>query len=129
MLLASSLPIGDRDRDFKSDMQKLSERRCLPCEGLGEVLSAQKINELLATVPGWALGDDGGWISRRFDFRDYSSVMTFVNAIARMAQQENHHPEMDVRYGHCVLRYSTHALRGLTDNDFICAAKANALFE
>jgi len=110
-------------------MQKLSERRCLPCEGLGEVLSAQKINELLATVPGWALSDDGGWISRRFDFRDYSSVMTFVNAIARMAQQENHHPDMDVRYDHCVLRYSTHALRGLTDNDFICAAKANALFE
>jgi len=93
------------------------------------VLSAQRINELLETVPGWAASDDGSWISRRFDFRDYSSVMTFVNAVARMAQQENHHPDMDVRYDHCVLRYSTHAVHGLTENDFICAAKANALFE
>ena len=110
-------------------MQKLSERRCLPCEGLGKPLSAQTISELLATVPGWSLSEDGGWIFRSFDFRDYPSVMTFVNAVARMAQQENHHPDMDVRYDYCVLRYSTHAVHGLTDNDFICAAKANALFE
>ncbi len=76
---------------------------------------------------GWALSDDGKEILRDFSFGGFYKTMGFVNAVAWIANAENHHPDLEIGYGHCLVRYSTHAIDGLSENDFICAAKIDAL--
>ena len=77
----------------------------------------------------WSLSDDAGTIQRLFEFKTFSRTMSFVNAVAFIATNEGHHPEMIVNYGSCQVNYSTHAINGLSDNDFICAAKIDRLAE
>jgi 4a-hydroxytetrahydrobiopterin dehydratase len=79
----------------------------------------------LAQLDGWELVD--GAISRRYEFKNYYATMAFVNAVAWIAHKEDHHPELQVSYRFCLVRYTTHAIGGLSENDFICAAKADAL--
>lgn len=108
-------------------MSDLTRKKCVPCEGGVAKLDAQSVAVLLAQVPGWALTADGNAISRTFSFDNYGQTMAFVNAVAWVAHTEDHHPDMGVHWGKCVVTYNTHAVGGLTDNDFICAAKVNAL--
>ena len=75
----------------------------------------------------WTLSDDGLEISRRFSFPAYSRTVAFANAVAWIAIVEGHHPVLTVSYGDCVVSYTTHAINGLSDNDFICAAKIDRL--
>ena len=102
----------------------LADRHCLPCEGGVDPLRPDQI-ELL--MPGlhqdWSLSDDGLEISREFTFPAYSRTIAFANAVAWIATNEGHHPELVVNYGSCKVSYTTHAINGLSDNDFICAAK------
>ena len=77
--------------------------------------------------PGWDLIEDGAAIARTFRFADYYRTLAFVNALAFIAHREDHHPDLSVHYDRCVVRYSTHDVGGLSDNDFICAAKASCL--
>jgi 4a-hydroxytetrahydrobiopterin dehydratase len=82
---------------------------------------------LLPEVPGWAI--DGGQLRRKFAFRDYCETIQFVNSLAEMVNQENHHPTLTVTYQHCAVAYHTHSAGGaISQNDFICAAKANAIY-
>lgn len=81
----------------------------------------------LQQLPQWHGSTDGRQIYREFHFRDFHQTMAFVNAVARIAHQQDHHPEMLVSYNHAMIRYSTHAVSGLSLNDFICAAKIDAL--
>ena len=76
---------------------------------------------------GWEISGDGKEISRDFKFKGFYRTMSFVNAIAWIANDEDHHPDMEVGYGHCRVRYTTHAIGGLSINDFICAAKIDKL--
>ncbi|MBT9520196.1 MAG: 4a-hydroxytetrahydrobiopterin dehydratase [Dechloromonas sp.] len=99
----------------------LSEKRCTPCEGGIPPLPQEKIDRLLRSLEGW--GQTGGEISKTFEFRNYYETMAFVNAIAWISHRENHHPDLEVGYRQCRVRYSTHAIGGLSENDFICAAK------
>lgn len=93
-------------------------------------MSASRAQELLGQVHSdWKLGDNGLSISRFFEFKAYSRTMSFVNAVAFVATNEGHHPQMTVNYGNCLVDYSTHAIGGLSDNDFICAAKIDRLAE
>ena len=93
-------------------------------------MSESRAQELLGQVhEDWALDSDGLSISRVFEFKAYSRTMSFVNAVAFVATNEGHHPQMTVNYGNCVVDYSTHAIDGLSDNDFICAAKIDRLAE
>lgn len=110
-------------------MSNLKEKTCKPCEGGVSPLSSEQIQTLLKDIPGWQLETDktGPSIYKRVDFKNYYQVMAFVNAIAWMAHQENHHPNLMVAYNYCTVRYSTHSIGGLSENDFICAAKVNAL--
>ena len=78
-------------------------------------------------MPQWTLADDRHAISREFRFPDFHRCMAFVNAVAWIAHQEDHHPDMEVGYNRCQLRYSTHDVGGLSRNDFICAAKVDRL--
>ena len=90
-------------------------------------LSADAVPALLAQVPGWQPID--GVIAREFSFRDYRETIAFVNAVAWLAEGENHHPDMTVAYRRCTVAYTTHSAGGaLSLNDFVCAAKINALY-
>ena len=99
----------------------LSEKRCTPCEGGTPPLPQEEIDHLLQSLDGW--GQTGGEISKTFQFKNYYETMAFVNALAWISHRENHHPDLEVGYRTCRVRYSTHAIGGLSENDFICAAK------
>ena len=107
---------------------KLSERRCKPCEGgvepISEAVARGMLGELHAD---WQLSDDGKWISRTFEFPVFSRTIAFANAVAWIATTEGHHPELIVNYASCQVRYRTAAIDGLSDNDFICAAKVDRM--
>lgn len=108
-------------------MTELSSIRCVGCEGGIPPLSNDEIKKFLAEVKTWEVTADGKYISRRFTFKGFYKTMAFVNAIAWIANQENHHPDMEVGFNYCLVKYTTHAVNGLTKNDFICAAKINQL--
>ena len=110
-------------------MASLATRKCTPCTGSTPRLTDAERSSLLAEVPGWALGAGGSDISRVFEFRDYHQTIAFVNAIAWIAHGADHHPDLEVSYKRCRVRYSTHATGGLSQNDFICAARVDALLE
>jgi 4a-hydroxytetrahydrobiopterin dehydratase len=108
-------------------MSDLTNRRCVPCEGGVTPLDHAEAEEMLAQLDGsWQLADDGKSIRREFTFRNYYETMAFVNAIAWIAHGEDHHPDLEVGHSRCVATFSTHAIRGLSENDFICAAKIDA---
>ncbi|HHJ17933.1 MAG TPA: 4a-hydroxytetrahydrobiopterin dehydratase [Gammaproteobacteria bacterium] len=75
----------------------------------------------------WSLSEDGLVLQRGFRFRDYYQTIAFVNALAWVAHREDHHPDLEVGYNRCVVNYSTHSVGGLSENDFICAARIDAL--
>ena len=109
-------------------MSDLTEQKCVPCEGGIPPLPPERVTELMARLnDAWTLIEDGKAIERTYKFKDYYQTIAFVNALAWTAQREEHHPDLSVHYSRCVVRYSTHAVDGLTDNDFICAAKIDRL--
>jgi 4a-hydroxytetrahydrobiopterin dehydratase len=108
--------------------EPLSARRCQPCEGGVAPLTPEQAQRALRLLSdGWRLRPDGKAISREFTFRDFYRTMSFVNALAHIANIEDHHPDLEVGFNYCRVRYATHAIDGLSDNDFICAAKIDAL--
>ena len=109
-------------------MTELSDKTCVPCEGGVPALTATEARNLLKQLrPGWALNDVTTEIAREYGFNDFYRTMAFVNAVAFIANREDHHPDLEVGYNRCRVRYSTHAIKGLSENDFICAAKIDAL--
>ena len=107
----------------------LAARHCHPLRGADNRLPADAVSARLAALPGWELIEDGAAIGRTFRFDDYHRTMAFVNALAFIAHREDHHPDLGVHYNRAVVRYSTHDVGGLSENDFICAAKASALVD
>ena len=106
----------------------LAHRHCKPCEGGVEPLRADQSKALMRALhPDWSLDDEGLEISRTFSFPAYSRSLGFANAVAWIAIVEGHHPVLTVEYGSCKVSYTTHAIKGLSDNDFICAAKIDNL--
>ncbi|MBE0598933.1 MAG: 4a-hydroxytetrahydrobiopterin dehydratase [Desulfuromonadales bacterium] len=112
----------EETRDLRGD---LNARHCQPCEGGMPPLGAEEAGQLLKQLAGWELA--GGSIGKLFRFKNYGQTMGFVNAVAWIAQRENHHPDLQVGYNSCRVTYSTHSIGGLSENDFICAAKVDAL--
>lgn len=110
-------------------MTMLEQKHCLPCEGLGSALDAQTVQKKLQQTPDWQIAKDHKILYKDFPFKNYYHVIAFVNALAWMAHHENHHPDLEVGYNHCLVRYTTHALGGLSENDFICAAKTDMIFQ
>lgn len=108
-------------------MSELTEKTCKPCEGGLAPLSRAEASDMLKQVPGWTLNDRATEIVRSFEFKNYYQTLAFVNALAWISHREDHHPDLEVSYKRCVVRYTTHAIGGLSENDLICAAKANAL--
>lgn len=111
-------------------MTTIEKKHCLPCKGLGKPLTPDMAQSLLKQLnPGWIISQDNKSIHKDFTFRNYYQTMAFVNAIAWMAHNENHHPDLEVGYNHCLVRYSTHAIGGLSENDFICAKQIEGIIE
>jgi 4a-hydroxytetrahydrobiopterin dehydratase len=103
----------------------LVHKKCQSCEDGSGKLSEAQVAGLLRQVPEWR--DANNELRREFKFKNYHETMAFVNATAWVSHRENHHPDMEVGYNKVVMRYSTHSAGGLTENDFICAAKVDAL--
>jgi len=109
-------------------MSSLSGKRCLPCEGGVAPLSIDSVQSLLEQPhPDWQTSGEDHGIVRVFAFANYYETMAFVNAVAWVAHQEDHHPDLQVVYNRCTVSYTTHAIGGLSENDFICAAKIDEL--
>jgi 4a-hydroxytetrahydrobiopterin dehydratase len=106
-------------------MHDLTTMRCRPMRGEAPMTEAQ-IAEHLGAVEGWTVSE--GTLSRRFAFPDFHRTMAFVNAVAWIAQQQDHGPDLAVSWVSCEVRFTTHDVGGVSINDFICAARINALF-
>jgi 4a-hydroxytetrahydrobiopterin dehydratase len=110
-------------------MTSIDKKHCIPCEGGVCPLNNTESGNLLQEISSWQISADNKHISRDFHFKNFYQTMAFVNAIAWMANLENHHPDLEVGYNHCLVRYTTHAIDGLSENDFICAAKVDSIFK
>lgn len=108
---------------LSSSLRKLAERHCT--RGAAK-LSAAALARRLASLPGWS--GDGAVISKRYRFADFHATIGFVNAIAWVANREDHHPDLVVSYDHCIVAWSTHDAGGVTENDVICAARTDRVF-
>ena len=107
-------------------MNDLADKHCKPCEGGTAPYSEEQTKEMLKQLKAWIVED--GKLVKLYPFRNYHETMAFVNALAWVSHREDHHPDLQVGYNKCRVEYSTHAIGGLSENDFICAAKADALF-
>lgn len=102
--------------------------KCVPCEG-GVEKNSTATNQLLLSRldDGWSMTEDGNELYREYKFKNFAKTMFFVNAVAHIADQQFHHPDIEFGYNYCKVRYSTHAVSGLTTNDFICAGMIDKL--
>lgn len=107
-------------------MSDLSRQTCITITKDSPSLNEQQVNELLSDIPQWTVYDSQQ-VQRTFTFKDYSQTIAFVNAVAWIAQQNDHHPDMHIGYNNCIVMYTSHVKNGLTINDFICAAKIDQL--
>ncbi len=109
-------------------MNDLAEKKCVPCEGGVPPLSATEAAALLGRLHGdWKIAADSKSIERACKFKDFYRTMSFVNAVAHVANVEDHHPDLEVGYDYCRITFSTHSIGGLSQNDFICAAKIDLI--
>ncbi|HLP71750.1 MAG TPA: 4a-hydroxytetrahydrobiopterin dehydratase [Bacteroidales bacterium] len=101
----------------------LAEKKCVPCEGNVPALKKEEIDEFRKEISGeWEVLDNVK-LRREFDFVNYRATIDFVNQVATIAEEEGHHPDLCVSYGKVIVELSTHAIKGLSENDFILAAK------
>jgi 4a-hydroxytetrahydrobiopterin dehydratase len=107
--------------------QGLAGKKCKPCESGSAPLSNSVADGLMHQLDGWQRYDH--LINKTFRFKNYYQTIAFVNAIAWLSHTEDHHPELTVTYNSCQVEYTTHSIHGLSENDFICAAKVDALFK
>ncbi|MCE5394612.1 MAG: 4a-hydroxytetrahydrobiopterin dehydratase [Acidithiobacillus sp.] len=98
---------------------------CQACEGGVKPLAREALERALQDLPHWQVVD--GALERRTTFRNFFETMAFVNALAWIAHREDHHPDLQVSYGSCVIRYQTHAVGAITENDLICARAIESL--
>lgn len=113
----------------------LINKKCVPCEGGAKPLSHEEIEKYLSQVPNWQLTEDkspnvqklglGAKIGKVFKFKDFIGAINFVNNVAEIAEGEGHHPDIHINYNKVLLELSTHAIGGLSENDFILAAKVD----
>jgi 4a-hydroxytetrahydrobiopterin dehydratase len=109
-------------------MSTLAQRKCKPCKGDTAPLTLAEARRYLAQLSsGWALQQKVHALHRDFSFKDFYRTMSFVNALAHVASIEDHHPDLEVGYNYCRVTFTTHAIKGLSENDFVCAAKLDLI--
>lgn len=105
----------------------LLKQNCSALKGSEHLLSAKQCGSQLALLIDWQITEHGKALQKTVRFDNYYQTMAFVNALAFIAHHEDHHPDLSVHYNRCEIRFSTHDVGGLSINDFICAAKTDAL--
>lgn len=105
-------------------MPKLEQRHCSHAT---TSLSTEQVQDYLLQLQDWQVANDGNSIQRRYRFKNYEQTLAFVNAVAEIARAEDHHPDISFGYNNCEVHFSTHSVGGLSENDFICAAKIDTL--
>jgi len=106
-------------------MSGLSQKKCLPCEGGVDPMSETEIQTMMSNFPDWEFTN--GRLTRKWELKNHYEAMAFVNAIAWISHKENHHPYITVGYRDVLVEYWTHAIDGISENDFICAAKVDEI--
>jgi 4a-hydroxytetrahydrobiopterin dehydratase len=106
-------------------LANLLKKTCKPCEGGTKPMPKDQIAEYMVDVPGWVLDREGKKISKEFKFVDFIGAINFVERVADVAEMDNHHPDIHIHYNKVTLDLWTHAIGGLSENDFILAAKIN----
>ena len=106
-------------------MTDLLKKKCIPCEGGTKPLSGAELQDYVDEAFGWALDSEKKKISKEFKFRDFIGAINFVERVADIAEMEGHHPDIHIHYNKVLLELWTHAIGGLSENDFILAAKIN----
>lgn len=105
----------------------LTAKRCMPCEAGTPPMPPEDAERMAAQVPGWDLKPEEQKLARRFKFADFKQAMAFVNRVADLAEAEGHHPDIHISWNRVRLELTTHAIKGLSENDFILAAKISEL--
>lgn len=108
-------------------MGSLTSKRCIPCEGGVAALTHEEIARFSKETPHWVMGEGEKSISREFIFDDFAQALAFADKVGALAQEEWHHPDLLVKWGRVMVTLSTNAIKGLSENDFIMAAKIDAL--
>ena len=101
----------------------LTQKRCVPCEGGAQPMTPMEASAMLGHVNGWSLGQNKKKISKHFTFKDFAQALAFTNKIGAIAEREGHHPDLTLGWGKVGVELTTHAIGGLSENDFILAAK------
>lgn len=108
-------------------MSELSQKKCVACEGGTAPLNRTEAEVLIKQLNGWRLSGDARWISKEFKFKDFAHALAFTNKVGEIAESEGHHPDLQISWGKVVIELTTHAIKGLSQNDFIIAAKIDLL--
>ena len=106
----------------------LAERRCIPCEGGVEAYTPDEAEALMPQLdPSWLLVDDAHLLVNEFRFKNFADAMAFANKVADIAEAEQHHPDLSISWGSVSVELTTHAIAGLSENDFVLAAKIDKI--
>lgn len=108
-------------------MEDLVSKKCVACEGGVAPMTKEESHQYMSQVLGWELSAENTTLIKEYKFKDFKEAMAFVNKVADLAQNEGHHPDIHIFYNRVRLQLSTHAIKGLSENDFILAAKINAI--
>ena len=108
-------------------MTTLASKRCVALPKGTPALTAERVRQLLAEVPAWSVDEKRAELRREFKFENYAQTVAFANAVGFLAERQDHHPDLTVSWGRCAVCYSTHSVGGLSENDFVLAAKIDHL--
>ena len=108
-------------------MDDLTNKKCAPCEKGADPLTEAEAMSLIQKVSGWELFENAHAIRKEFKFKNFKEGMVFVNKVAELAEGEGHHPDIHIKYSLVGIEISTHAIGGLSENDFILAAKIDKI--
>ncbi len=108
-------------------MEDLIDKKCVPCEGDFPALTPAQAADFMPHVPGWEIDSQSKFIHRTYTFKDFKEAMAFANKVGELAEEEGHHPDLKISWGKVGITLSTHSIGGLSENDFILAAKIDML--
>ena len=105
----------------------LNKKKCKPCTGTTEKFTKNKIEEYLRQIDSWAMNNKQEMIFKKFKFKNFRLTMEFINKVAHISEEEGHHPDISFGWGYCLVMLHTHAIKGLSINDFILASKIDKI--
>tara|TARA_B100001123_G_C15225511_1_gene993004 strand:+ start:149 stop:481 length:333 start_codon:yes stop_codon:yes gene_type:complete len=108
-------------------MSDLINKKCTPCSGNTPKLSKKEIETIILKIDNWKINDNYEMIFKKFSFKNFKDAITFANVVGDLSEKEGHHPDISLGWGYCLIMIHTHAIKGLSDNDFILASKIDKI--